>query len=118
MVTVKGDIVNFKFYRPTASAVHIVGDFNGWKQGELLMSRTEDGYWSASIKMQPGVFRFRYWVDGRWFTDFAAFGVEQGPYGLDSIIRVEVQPAITAANGKIRLSVPSPKSQTGMHRAI
>ena len=23
-----------------------------------------------------------------WFADYAAFGVEQGPFGMDSVIRV------------------------------
>jgi 1,4-alpha-glucan branching enzyme len=35
MVTVKGDWVEFRFYRPQAGSVDVVGDFNGWQEGQL-----------------------------------------------------------------------------------
>ncbi len=88
MVTVRGNWVEFRFYRPQAVRVHIAGDFNGWKQSELPMTRTEDGYWLARIRLSAGEFRFRYLADGAWFTDYAAFGVEPGQFGLDSVVRV------------------------------
>jgi 1,4-alpha-glucan branching enzyme len=91
MVTVTNDWVEFRFFRPDASRVHIAGDFNGWRQGELPMARAEEGYWTARIRLPVGEFRFRYCADGVWFTDYAAFGVEPGRFGLDSIIRVRGQ---------------------------
>lgn len=109
MVTVRGNWVEFRFYRPQAKEVHIAGDFNGWKQNELPMTRTEDGYWLARIRLSAGDFRFRYFADGAWFTDYAAFGVEPGQFGLDSVVRV--RPAALTLK-------PARSGPTGEHFAV
>jgi 1,4-alpha-glucan branching enzyme len=88
MVTFDGDWVEFSFFRPGARQVHLAGEFNHWKHGDLPMLRAENGYWRARVKLPAGEFRFRYCADGEWFADFAAFGVEPGRFGLDSIVRV------------------------------
>jgi len=88
MVTVHGNYVQFRFFRPWARRVELVGDFNGWRQGELQMVSNGDGYWLAAMQLPQGSYKFRYWVDGQWFTDYAAFGIEYGPLGVDSIVRV------------------------------
>jgi hypothetical protein len=38
--------------------------------------------------IQAGEHRFRYWVDGHWFTDFAAYGVELTKFGWNSVLLV------------------------------
>ncbi len=91
MVNAKGEWVEFRFYRPEATAVHLAGDFNDWRD-DLLMSRTPEGYWQAKLRLPAGEFRFRYCADGEWFTDYAAFGLEPGRFGMDSVVRVEPQP--------------------------
>ena len=92
MVTVKDDWVEFCFFRPSAAKVHLAGDFNDWRIGDLRMVCSEEGYWTARMKLPPGEFRFRYCADGEWFADYAAFGVEPGRFGLDSIVRVPLKP--------------------------
>lgn len=88
MVTVEGDWVEFSFFRPHAQAVHLAGDFNDWRERELPMMLSADGYWRAKMRLPRGEFKFRYCADGQWFTDFAAFGLEPGRFGLDSVVRV------------------------------
>ena len=92
MVQIQGQWVEFRFYRPQAGQVHLIGDFNEWRSGELPMDRTGDGYWVAKMRLPAGEFKFRYCADGEWYTDYAAFGVEPGRFGLDSIVRVPVVP--------------------------
>jgi len=92
MVTVKDDWVEFRFFRPSASQVHLAGDFNDWRIGDLRMVCSDEGYWTARMKLPAGEFRFRYCADGEWFADYAAFGVEPGRFGLDSIVRVPPRP--------------------------
>jgi 1,4-alpha-glucan branching enzyme len=84
----EGNLVEFRFYRPQAQEVHVVGDFNGWQPGRDPMRRRDDGQWQARLELPPGTFKFRYYADGRWFTDFAAFGIEYGPFGPDGIVTV------------------------------
>lgn len=91
MVTVDGDCAQFSFYRPDAQEVFVAGDFNQWQHGNLAMARDESGYWTARVRLSAGDFKFRYCADGRWFTDYAAFGVEPGRFGMDSVVRVEAQ---------------------------
>ncbi len=88
MVSVEGNKVVFQFYRPLARNVHVVGDFNGWREHELRMTPGTQGYWTAVLYLPQGDYKFRYRCDGQWFTDYAAFGIEMGPLGADSVIRV------------------------------
>ncbi len=92
MVSVKDQWVEFSFFRPQAGKVHLVGDFNDWRSGELPMARTADGYWTARMHLPAGEFRFRYFADGESFPDYAAFGLELGRFGLDSVVRVAAMP--------------------------
>jgi 1,4-alpha-glucan branching enzyme len=89
MVTVTENTVEFRFFRPNARMVFVVGDFNQWREDALPMSRKANGYWFARLRLRDGEFRFRYLADGQWFTDYGAFGVEEGPMGTNSVVRVE-----------------------------
>ena len=97
MVTLDGEWVVFSFFRPQAKHVFLAGEFNQWREKELTMLRSEGGYWLARLKLPSGEFRFRYCADGEWFADFAAFGVEPGRFGPDSIVRVPDRAAVRAA---------------------
>lgn len=88
MVRNDGEWTEFMFYRPGARQVSIAGEFNDWRTGEATMIPTGDGYWKARMRLPAGEFRFRYCADGEWFADYAAFGVEPGRFGMDSILRV------------------------------
>lgn len=88
MVTVRGNEACFRFFRPLASAVHLAGDFNGWRTDQLHMSRRSDGYWEARLQLPQGSHRFAYFADGQWYADYASFGVEIGPGGLRSVVRI------------------------------
>jgi len=86
-VTVDG-CVEFRFYRPQASRVSVVGEFNSWIDGILPMTPDGDGWWSASTRLSPGDYRFRYVADGTWYTDYASHGIEAGPNGWNAVLVV------------------------------
>lgn len=88
MVKVTRQGVEFTFLRPQAHQVYVVGDFNGWDKNILPMMRAAKGFWKARVRLPNGTFRFRYCADGEWFTDYAAFGVEAGPYGPVGVVYV------------------------------
>ena len=92
MVTVRDECVEFSFFRPQASDVFLAGDFNDWREGDLSMTADGQGYWTARLPLPAGEFKFRYCADGAWYADYAAFGVEPGVFGLDSVVRVPAQP--------------------------
>jgi hypothetical protein len=53
------------------------------------MEKGEGGWWSARLNLAPGVYQFRYQADGAWFNDYAAFGLEMGPFGWNSVVLVD-----------------------------
>ena len=75
----------FRLHRPSAQCVYLVGDFNGWHPTSLPMTREGRGDWVCRLHLPDGVYQFRYLVDGEWFTDFAAFGIEHCPFGHNSV---------------------------------
>ncbi|MBI4579165.1 MAG: hypothetical protein HY718_05650 [Planctomycetes bacterium] len=94
----------FQFYRPGARQVVITGDFNGW-QKSFHMARGRDGWWRAQVELAPGTYRFRYLADGDWYTDYAAFGLEPGPFGWNSVLKVD--PAATEITAAKTAAAPA-----------
>jgi len=82
-----GEVV-FRFYRPDVGQMFLAGDFNGWNVSDLPMTRDRDGWWTCGLRLEPGSYQFRYYTGGQWFTDYASFGVEPGPYGWNSVVHV------------------------------
>jgi 1,4-alpha-glucan branching enzyme len=80
--------VEFRFFRPNAIDVKVLGTFNDWDGDSVALESEGDGWWSAIAELDVGEHRFRYWVDGHWFTDFASHGVEMGRYGWNSVLVV------------------------------
>lgn len=53
----------------TAKAVHLVGDFCGWKQLDAFrMSCCAEGY-SLTLPLQEGYYHYKFLVDGEWVRD-------------------------------------------------
>ncbi len=88
MVMVQGHEACFRFFRPSATAVSLAGDFNGWRTDQLRMRRGPDGYWEARLHLPQGCYQFAYFADGQWYVDYASFGIEVSPRGLKSVLRI------------------------------
>lgn len=102
-----GSTVEFRFYRSGVSQVYLVGSFDGWNLSNHPMEMESDGEWVIHLDLPPGSHQFRYLADGQWFTDFAAFGVEPGPYGWNSVIHVSPPlelPAVTRSSSDRRVA--------------
>lgn len=64
-----GDTMNFllRGYRD-ADKVMLAGNFNGWNGGELQMSLSARG-WELPYVLAPGIYEYKFIVDGKWITD-------------------------------------------------
>jgi chromosome partitioning protein len=83
--------VMFTFEAPKAGRVQLAGDFNDWDLDGNDMSPT-GRIWKKVVPLQPGRYRYRYVVDGRWQNDPLNPAVEPSPYGgHDSILVVDEQ---------------------------
>lgn len=118
MVTIREDgHVEFRFYRPDAHTMHIAGDFDAWA-GSVAMRSAGRGWWIFDARLPAGEYRFRYVArmadagDRQWFTDYAAFGVEQADHrgaagaGYNSVLIVpEIEAAIEQEEPMLELAV-------------
>ena len=85
--------VEFSFYRREARQVFLCGDFNSWNRTALPMTRMDGGWWKCRLRLAPGSHQFKYLVDGEWYLDYAAFGLEMGPPGTwNSVVLVGEEP--------------------------
>ena len=91
-----GREVEFRFFRPGAKQVFLVGDFNGWNSSGCPMIRATDGEWRCRLTLPEGSHQFKYLADGEWFLDYAAFGLEHGPYGMNSVVMVTPKPVVAS----------------------
>jgi len=111
MVTQRSDgTIQFEFFRPEASQVTLAGEFNNWQTNGQLMKRGTDGWWRCDLNLKPGFYQFRYVADGRWYTDYASFGVEPTPSGLNSVLKVD-PPAV------VELEVEKPATDDDARQA-
>ena len=51
-----------------AAVVVLAGTFNGWNQSQLLFGR-EGGEWVCRVDLEPGVYGYKFIVDGDWLLD-------------------------------------------------
>ena len=74
--------VVFTYRNPGASAVQLAGDFNNWVPDKNVETRrTPNGTWEKVIRLGPGVYQYRYFVDGQWVPDPSNPRRVEGPAG-------------------------------------
>lgn len=65
--------VTFTVHAPGAENVYIAGSFNEWNVSSDPLNQSkkdmEDGTWRRSIFLEPGVYEYRFIVDGIWQND-------------------------------------------------
>jgi len=66
-----GVAVEFEVHAPGARAVELVGSFNGWRPGEILLQGPDaTGHWAATLRLPEGRHEYLFLVDGKtWVTD-------------------------------------------------
>jgi hypothetical protein len=53
---------------PEASVVVLTGSFDNWSQSQLLFAREGDE-WVCRVDLDPGVYQYKFIVDGDWLLD-------------------------------------------------
>ena len=68
--------------------MHLAGTFNQWHPSSKPLQATAAG-WVLELDLPPGVYEYRFIVDGAWVTDPAAAESVSNPFGGDnSVVRV------------------------------
>ncbi len=65
--------ITFKFHSPDAKSVHLAGNFNDWNTSSHPLDRVKtgegNGMWEKAVYLEPGVYEYRFIVDGVWHDD-------------------------------------------------
>lgn len=78
--------VEFHYFDDLADEVYLVGDFNNWDGSATPMWRVGDGEWVATLGLEDGLYQYKFLADGQYALDDAASGVEEVPFGCNSIL--------------------------------
>jgi 1,4-alpha-glucan branching enzyme len=77
----------FSFNGPSALSVMLVGDFTHWQKEPISMKKDASGVWKASVSLEPGVYHYRFLVNGEWRDDPECTLRVTNPYGGENSVR-------------------------------
>ncbi len=66
--TVTPDGIRFTF-KGSAASVSVCGDFNSWTREASPLKKGPDGLFSTVLKIKPGIYQYKFFVDGAWQLD-------------------------------------------------
>ncbi len=74
---------------PQAKKVALSGTFNNWHHTKDMMQRNEKG-WQLTLSLKPGVYMYKFIVDGEWIEDPANPDVILSEYdNYNSVLKVQ-----------------------------
>ena len=66
---VEGRRATFLVYDPNAKSINIAGSFTGWQPSPMYPNKNDPGMWGISLTLPPGVYTYKYIIDGEWIVD-------------------------------------------------
>jgi 1,4-alpha-glucan branching enzyme len=61
--------ITFQIHSQDAVAIYLCGSFNDWNPTVRPLKQYKDGKWKATISLEPGVYEYRFVIDGNWQND-------------------------------------------------
>jgi hypothetical protein len=81
--------VEFMLRSPSAGSVKLAGDFTDWEKSAVEMMHSEDGVWFTVVPLVPGLYSYRFIVDGQWCDDPGSAQQVPNPFGTrNAVVRV------------------------------
>jgi 1,4-alpha-glucan branching enzyme len=78
--------IEFTFHAPEAKKVYIAGTFNDWNTKLMLMKKGKDGTWRIMVKLSPGKYEYKYFVDGTWAQDTPGAELVPNSFGTNNCV--------------------------------
>lgn len=69
-----------------ARNVCLAGNFNDWNTSSMPMKKEKDGTWRIKIKLSPGKYEYKYFVDGAWASDLSCSELVPNSFGTANCI--------------------------------
>ncbi len=79
--------VYFEIEAPEAREVVLCGSFSGWDRAAKPLKQNKGGKWRTFRMLEPGIYEYRFLVDGGWANDGKAERVPN-PYGSQNSVCV------------------------------
>ncbi len=89
-IALRRNSVMFSYRGDFAQEIAVVGDFNNWSvSDEAKLKDKGQGLWQRLFLLEPGSYRYKFVVDGRWIKDSENPNVEYNAEGIEnSVIEV------------------------------
>ncbi|MGD9106789.1 MAG: isoamylase early set domain-containing protein, partial [Desulfobacterales bacterium] len=79
----------FSFNAADAGKVSLVGEFNNWDPKKHPMKCDNNGLWTKTVMLEPGIYEYKFLVDEDWMLDAQNDHFRLNCYGtLNSLITV------------------------------
>jgi len=78
--------IEFTFYAPDAKKVYIAGTFNDWNPKLMPLKKDKNGTWRILIKLAPGRYEYKYFVDGTWAQGMPGVELAPNPFGTHNCV--------------------------------
>lgn len=79
-------IVEFEVEAPGANQVCVAGSFNSWDPNATPLKKEKSGGWKTRVKLNPGRYEYKFWVDGQWKEDPKNRLADVNPFGTKNSI--------------------------------
>lgn len=76
----------FRYHDPEAEEVYVSGSFNGWNPEANCMKKNGEGVWSTVVNLFPGIYEYRFIVDGLWKNDPVCDHYHPNRYGSQNCL--------------------------------
>jgi 1,4-alpha-glucan branching enzyme len=87
---VSNQTIKFRIYNKSASLIAIVGDFNNWNPEHDLLTKGKNNVWTITKKLQPGKYRYKFIIDGKWTHDiYNNKNAADNTGGIASLIQIK-----------------------------
>ncbi len=77
---------DFVLRAPQARQVSVAGTFNNWNTNSSKLTKDFRGNWTGSVRLQPGRYEYRFFVDGNWADDPKARTTTPNQFGSQNAI--------------------------------
>jgi len=82
-------VTHFEYHAPEAQSVFVAGTFNDWRPDATPLQPQQSGLWTIELELAPGIYKYRFVVDGSWCSDPSASETGVNPFGdQDAVLRV------------------------------
>jgi len=78
--------IEFTHKSSSARSVKLAGDFTDWEKSPVEMMHRQDGVWSTVIPLEPGLYSYRFIVDGQWCDDPRCNQHVPNPFGGENAV--------------------------------